>query len=181
MGDQGVNDISCQMASALCSSSYFVGASGLRDAGFDELKEIVRILRGRDAAKAVSLLEALFKYHPDTIALNQAAQKHSCTEYDPYNCDCFLPGITAPYCQRKRVAKLKESDYRGTLEYKTWRTSVFERDEFTCQDCGARSGELNAHHIKKFKIYPELRYTLKNGVTLCVLCHRDRHRVINNG
>jgi len=58
-------------------------------------------------------------------------------------------------------------------EYKQWRKAVFERDNYICQKCGKRgNGELNADHIKSWALYPELRYTLSNGRTLCANCHR---------
>lgn len=60
---------------------------------------------------------------------------------------------------------------RHRREYKEWRTSVYERDDYTCQCCGSRGGCLNAHHINQFADYPELRYDVNNGITLCVKCH----------
>lgn len=61
---------------------------------------------------------------------------------------------------------------RQSLPYRVWRTSVFQRDDFTCQSCGQRGGKLNADHIKPFHAFPELRLELTNGRTLCVPCHR---------
>ena len=61
---------------------------------------------------------------------------------------------------------------RKSWEYKAWRTSVFERDNYTCQLCGVRGGELQADHIKPFSTHHELRLALSNGRTLCVPCHR---------
>lgn len=60
---------------------------------------------------------------------------------------------------------------RHRREYKNWRTSVYERDDYTCQCCGTRGGKLNAHHINQFADYPDLRYEISNGITLCVNCH----------
>lgn len=62
-------------------------------------------------------------------------------------------------------------------EYKDWRMSVFRRDNFTCQECGDKSGRgydvvLNADHIKPYALYPESRFDINNGRTLCVSCHR---------
>lgn len=62
---------------------------------------------------------------------------------------------------------------RHSLEYKEWRRAVFERDDYTCQECGERGGDLHADHIKPFAFYPALRSKLSNGRTLCVPCHRE--------
>jgi hypothetical protein len=59
----------------------------------------------------------------------------------------------------------------NTLEYKQWRTAVYERDKYTCQLCQQVGGELNADHIKKYADYPELRFDISNGRTLCLKCH----------
>lgn len=72
--------------------------------------------------------------------------------------------------------EMKDSDYRKTAQYKEWRKKVFERDDYTCQECQLRGGNLEAHHIKPFKKYKADRFVLKNGVTLCKVCHRQVHK-----
>lgn len=64
-------------------------------------------------------------------------------------------------------------------EYKAWRTAVLERDGYVCQrchrQCRKREKGLAAHHEKPYKDYPELRYQVSNGVTLCRACHMELH------
>lgn len=65
---------------------------------------------------------------------------------------------------------------RMSFEYKLWKKSVFERDDFTCQKYRTRGGELIAHHINNFSDFPELRFAIDNGITLSEKAHREFHK-----
>ena len=65
--------------------------------------------------------------------------------------------------------------FMESKEYKKWHLSVFERDNYTCQECNNRGSViLHVHHILPYRDYPDLQYSLNidNGITLCVDCHR---------
>jgi hypothetical protein len=62
---------------------------------------------------------------------------------------------------------------RGSNKNKEWRMSVFRRDGFVCQNCGVSGVYVEAHHIKPFSKYPEFRFSIDNGITLCVKCHKE--------
>ena len=81
---------------------------------------------------------------------------------------------------------------------KQWRTEVFKRDNFTCQECRQIGGQLEVHHIKSFAktfkqflnkyfqynsikdkqilltlaIKYKLFWNIDNGKTLCKDCHK---------
>lgn len=69
--------------------------------------------------------------------------------------------------------KMKNCLGRTSTRYILWRKEVFDRDGYTCQECGIRGGVLNADHIKSWAYYPELRFDRNNGRTLCIDCHRQ--------
>ena len=60
---------------------------------------------------------------------------------------------------------------RRGKEFIEWRASVFKRDDWTCQECKQRGGILHPDHIKPFAYFPDLRFELSNGRTLCKPCH----------
>lgn len=63
-------------------------------------------------------------------------------------------------------------------QYKEWRKTVYERDNYTCQwpGCTYSGGYINAHHIKKWSDYPGLRFNIWNGITLC----KNHHKMIKD-
>lgn len=70
----------------------------------------------------------------------------------------------------------KSRDKHNGRVYIEWTRKVFERDGFTCLICKKTGGDLNAHHIKSWANYPDLRMEIDNGVTLCVKCHQELHK-----
>jgi len=67
---------------------------------------------------------------------------------------------------------------RSNRQHK-WATAVISRDMAICQHCGTAGVELHAHHIKSFNEYPELRWDINNGLTLCCHCHWAVHSAGN--
>lgn len=63
---------------------------------------------------------------------------------------------------------------RASYELRVWRNAVFERDDFSCRDCGARD-RLHAHHIEHWADAPDRRFDVDNGLTVCPDCHAARH------
>ena len=70
---------------------------------------------------------------------------------------------------------------RSSMEYKLWRKSVFERDKYTCIWCGVKDNSIQADHIKPFAYYPELRFAIDNGRTLCLECHKKTDTYMSKG
>lgn len=60
---------------------------------------------------------------------------------------------------------------RSSLQYRLWRKSVLERDSNRCIWCYSKS-RLDVDHIKPFAYFPELRFAIDNGRTLCRDCHK---------
>jgi len=76
----------------------------------------------------------------------------------------------------KDRSKLAKHQERNDVTYREWRMNVWLRDSFKCRinnfDC---NGKIQAHHILGWKLYPELRYDINNGITLCQ-AHHPRKR-----
>ena len=115
--------------------------------------------------------------------------KCPCGKHDDYMqkiANAFIYNFRCPKCSLEETSARMRGDgchfwkggvgdandvLRHRTEYKQWRTSVYERDNYTCQCCGSRGGKLNAHHLVPFHLCEELRYDTNNGLTLCEQCH----------
>lgn len=103
-------------------------------------------------------------------------------------------------CWRGGKTKLAKI-IRELKRYDDWRSQVFKRDGYTCMQCGALGGTLEAHHIVRFadiltkflhhnpdalgmynfgdpafyEMVDQYRdfWDIDNGVTLCQSCHRN--------
>ncbi len=89
------------------------------------------------------------------------------------------------------ISKLQDI-IRNSNIYSNWRNQVFGRDNFTCQECGARGVWLEAHHIKPFSyLLQEFNirtmddayhcvglWDINNGITLCKECHKKEKYII---
>lgn len=98
---------------------------------------------------------------------------------------------------KNRVAKGNQNFYKGgvcplnklirkSFLYRQWRSDVFTRDDYTCQFCGVKGGELAPDHIKPFFLILEENridsiekamiceelWNINNGRTLCRECHK---------
>ena len=91
------------------------------------------------------------------------------------------------YMWRGGISKLAER-IRKCFKYRQWRSDVFTRDNYTCQDCGERGYIIHAHHIKSFSdilrdnkikimeqaLNCEELWNINNGITLCKKCHHKQ-------
>lgn len=79
--------------------------------------------------------------------------------------------------QRKR--RRKEI---GDHSIKKWRKKVFDRDNYTCQNClDNTGGNLVAHHLYSYADNELVRYDIDNGITLCEKCHKKFHDTYGYG
>lgn len=74
---------------------------------------------------------------------------------------------------RSKLKKLGDTEKdRRSSACVIWRNEVRKRDNFKCKmknsDC---EGRLETHHILSWTHFPELRYDLNNGITLCHAHH----------
>ena len=79
------------------------------------------------------------------------------------------------WIEDRSLVKVGERSLHDPLQ-KQWRKQVKDRDNWSCRitdiNCG---GRLEAHHILSWRDFPELRYVINNGITLCH-AHHPRKR-----
>ena len=99
------------------------------------------------------------------------------TSYKAIRCrkcqSLFNRGENNPCWLPPEQRKVTESEQiRQSVEYAEWRIKVWSRDKNLCKVCNTRQKVMIAHHLDGFNIFPEKRFDVDNGVTLC-----DRHHI----
>lgn len=118
------------------------------------------------------------KQSPDTVAKRKATMSSWSKERKELWLQRISAALSGPNSYRWKGGKTPHNTkIRTSREYRYWRDAVFARDCYTCNLCGLKSGNgkavtLNADHIKPFALFPELRFDISNGRTLCIDCHK---------
>ena len=79
------------------------------------------------------------------------------------------PNLTDEERARKNVHR------RNTPEDFAWIKAVLKRDNYQCQICGKRNNRLCVHHLNGHASFPEERFIVENGITLCKDHHKGFH------
>lgn len=83
--------------------------------------------------------------------------------------------IRPEVARRILLNRIKRGRGRGCINDQVWRKAVLKRDNYECKKCFS-SEKLCVHHVKCWKKFPELRFDVENGLTLCRQCHGKAHR-----
>jgi hypothetical protein len=91
----------------------------------------------------------------------------------------------------RQTERGKESEYKKRMKRRSYkhnvkfsehqRNDILNRDNYTCQCCHKRGGNINAHHLDGYDWCKEKRTDVNNAVTLCQDCHSDFHHQYGYG
>ncbi|PFU40195.1 HNH endonuclease [Bacillus cereus] len=81
-------------------------------------------------------------------------------------------------CRKRIKTNAQKKHPSGTWKFQKLRKRVINRDKGHCQRCRILFDEMNfddlqAHHIKSWRDFPELAYDELNLVTICKYCNLD--------
>lgn len=168
-----------------------------------ETKEKIRLsLSGRHTSPATefkkgcnknyNILEEYYKTHQVWNKGTSGIVKHNSGSFN------VLGGRKTPKGEKHWNWKGGTSPLRKNIQalqqYKDWRKRVFERDNFTCQECNKVGRRIHAHHIfpfykiiERYKIKNiedalkcKILWDISNGKTLCISCHKQTDSYLVN-
>lgn len=94
-----------------------------------------------------------------------------CRNHTPETIEKIRKAKRGKKLKKKGEYVLPESKRERGRFRREMQKKVFERDNYTCQICGERGGDLQVDHIQNWADYPELRFEMDNCRTVCMGCH----------
>lgn len=90
-----------------------------------------------------------------------------------------ISGVNS-YLYKESITDFERKNRRNSeiTKIKNWRDTIFQRDNFTCDICKQKGGQIQAHHLNGWSYFIEERFDLNNGITLCKKCHFNFHHSI---
>ncbi len=121
------------------------------------------------------------KIHKFTSYAHYLQQNHS-GKYFCKSCvhKVFNSGANNTNYKSDKTDDERQND-RKYPEYNIFIKSVLARDNYTCQCCGQRHGDLKVHHLDGYNWCKEKRTDVTNGITLCNNCHNNFHSIYGYG
>lgn len=180
---------SCGSQSTITFSNFQKGQR-CRSCGNERLKvkKIALSLREvRDIFKANGCILLSTEYHGVDYVLDYIC---SCGTKSKVRLKDFRNGTRCKACLKHELSRLRmgrgnpawkeqktwqeRQKDRSFEVYKAWRKSIYKRDNYTCQVCGAKN-DLQCHHLESYAANEEIRTATNNGITLCKKCHKEFH------
>lgn len=128
-------------------------------------KGISGIVKASDETKRKMSVSGLGRVRPKSVGENISKAKIGKPRLD-------MRGSNHRNWIKDRTKALEKMRVRSSFEWRQWRRSVFERDDYTCKECGKRGCYIESHHIIPVRKNESLLFTIKNGITLCRPCHK---------
>lgn len=113
----------------------------------------------------------------DEFLIHKSALKYTAAKFCTKKCQFeYMRGENSVLWDGGKTSE-KDIIRKGD-EYRSWRTAVFIRDDRICVFCGSKE-RIEADHIKPQALFPELRFDINNGRTLCRKCHEATPTYMN--
>lgn len=161
------------MGSNFCSRKCSANLRLLEEKDGSVSIELKKRSVGHNYGEKISAAKKGKPAHPNSIsAMRKARLGVPLTEEHKRKCSIALSGSNHPNWKVDRT-QLKTSEKKHLdSRYIEWMKAVKHRDMWKCRlACDECEGKMEAHHIYDWTNYPELRYQLKNGITLCHAHH----------
>jgi len=84
-------------------------------------------------------------------------------------------GKNSPFYDHNLTDK-DRGDRRLISGYTQWIKNVYIKNNYICQKCKSKN-KLNAHHIEGYAKNEKLRLDRENGITFCLCCHKEFHKI----